>query len=484
MEKHIKKLHLGLIALTCLLPLIAVFNSNLWFDEAYSVGLVNQNWGNLIVSGANDVHPILYYIMLKLFTMIFGNQLVVFRIFSLIPIVLLSIFSYTHIRKEFGEKVGMYFSFILLFLPTTLHYSTQIRMYSWIMFFIAVTAFYAYKVFQEIEKKQNWIIFAIFSVLSAYTHYFGLFTIGIINLILIYYIVKKKKEFWKKWFLYAAIQLIAYIPGLLIFLLQSLRVAGGFWISVNYPDIFMQIVEFLFQDTIESGIPSIFALFVFIYMILRVHSEYIKDKTKIRPVTIALTVCGLVIGVTLLISFVRPIFIPRYMLPMLSLGIFALSYILSKENKKWIKFVISLGLVILSIWNGYTLLNKAYSEENQKPFHLIREEIQEGDIFVYTTIGPSSLVALEFENNAQYFYNKDNWTVEKAYGAFAPQMKCINDLSEIENYHGRVWVIDSGYTNMYDYMKDIEGTKLLKDREKIYHPYSGDDFVISLFEKK
>lgn len=45
MEKHIKKLHLGLIALTCLLPLIAVFNSNLWFDEAYSVGLVNQNWG-------------------------------------------------------------------------------------------------------------------------------------------------------------------------------------------------------------------------------------------------------------------------------------------------------------------------------------------------------------------------------------------------------------------------------------------------------
>ena len=122
MKNHIKQIHISIIVLTFVLLLLGVFNQNLWFDEAYSVGLANQNWGNLIISGAYDVHPILYYMFLKVFTMIFGNSMIAFRIFSVIPIVLLSIFSYTHIRKEFGEKVGAYFAFILLFLPVTFHY--------------------------------------------------------------------------------------------------------------------------------------------------------------------------------------------------------------------------------------------------------------------------------------------------------------------------------------------------------------------------
>lgn len=488
LKKHSKIINIALVVLIGIVPLLAAFNSNLWFDEAYSVGLANQPWGNLFVSAINDVHPVLYYVLLKLYSLICGTSVIALRIFSIIPIVILAIFTATKLKKQFGEKISFYFLIVLLLLPVTMHYGSQIRMYSWAMLFVTLTAFYAYKAFKYNEKK-HWIIFVIFSILSAYTHHFALFTIGVINLVLLFYVIRKKKELLKRWFIYGVLQIVLFIPGLIIFIMQSTRVASGFWISVNFPDIFGQIIQFFFQDSITSdnsilkAIPSIFALFIVIYMILRVHKLYIEDKEKIRPATITLSVCGIVVLVTLLVSLVRAVFIPRYMLPMLGLLIFAFAYVLSVEKTRVIKTIILVGLLILTVWNGVCLMQKSYSEENNKPMELIESELQEGDIFVYSNVGPSSSVAIKFKDNKQYFYNAGHWTVEKAYGAFAPQMTTIEDLTEIENHTGRIWVIDDGSSNMYDIMKEMEGTKVLKEVQEFYHPFSGDTFKISLFEK-
>ena len=148
-KNKIRIAHFFVIALTVLIPIIGVFNPNLWFDEAYSVGLAKQDWNTLFVAAIDDVHPVLYYVLLKIFTSIPGNSLVTFRIFSVIPIIALSIMSYTHISKKFGEKTGLAFAFILLFLPVTFHYGAQIRMYSWAMLFVAITAYYAYAAVME-----------------------------------------------------------------------------------------------------------------------------------------------------------------------------------------------------------------------------------------------------------------------------------------------------------------------------------------------
>lgn len=482
-KNKIKIAHIFIIALTVILPIIAIFNPNLWFDEAYSVGLANQDWSTLISAGIDDVHPVLYYIILKIFTLIFGNSLVTFRLFSLIPIIALSIFSYTHISKKFGEKIGLYFAFILLFLPITLHYSTQIRMYSWAMLFVGITGYYAYSAAMEEYNKKNWIIFSIFSVLSAYTHYFALFTIGIINILMFVYIIRNKRELLKKWFVFGAIQIILYIPGLWIFIKQSLRVAKGFWISVTYPDIFTQIIEFFFKDTIKSGLPSILGLFIFVYMILRVHKEYLNNKKEIKPATTGLIVCGLVVLVTLLVSFYRPVFIPRYMIPMSPLLIFAFATILAKEDKKIIKAIVCIGLIGMFAWNGYTYLKTSYDPKNQEPIEYIRDQIKEGDIIIYKEIGIGSLVAIEFPENNQYFYNKDYWSVEEAYKAFSPQMKTVRDLNEIENYSGRIWVIDNKDSFTYNCIYNMEGTEVKLDKKEFYHTFSESDIVVSLFEK-
>ena len=166
-EKHLNKINIVLIVLIAIAPLLLCFNSSLWFDEAYSVGIANQPWGNLFISTINDVHPILYYVLLKIYSLICGTSVIALRIFSVIPIVLLAVFSFVKIRKEFGNKVSFYFNLVLLLLPVTMHYGSQIRMYSLSMLFVTITAVYAYLAYKNNNKK-DWIIFAIASIV--HTH--------------------------------------------------------------------------------------------------------------------------------------------------------------------------------------------------------------------------------------------------------------------------------------------------------------------------
>ena len=167
--------------------ILAGLHTNIWFDETYTLGLVNHNFIDLLKIGAADVHPLFYYVFAKFFTLFTGNSIISLRIFSILGMIILSILGYTHIRKDFGEKTGIIYSFLSMFLPVMLLYSSEIRMYSWAAVLVTLTGIYAYRIVRKESNKKNWILFAIFSLLSAYTHYFAMMAIGIINLMLFAY---------------------------------------------------------------------------------------------------------------------------------------------------------------------------------------------------------------------------------------------------------------------------------------------------------
>ena len=176
--------------------------------------------------------------MLKVLNLIFGANILAYRLFSIIPIAILAILGFTHIRKDFGEKTGLIFSFLSLFLPCMIRYASEIRMYSWAMLFIAITAIYGYRLYKDKFTTKNLIIFGIFSLAGAYTHYYGLMASGIINLLLFIYLLKnfkeKKKDF-VKFIICAIIQVALYIPWIVCFITQLNSVSEGFWISLSFP---------------------------------------------------------------------------------------------------------------------------------------------------------------------------------------------------------------------------------------------------------
>ena len=165
---HIITIMVGIICIS-----LSAFHSNTWFDESYSVGMAGHSFGEIWSIGIYDVHPILYYWLLHIINIIFGNQIVLYRLLSVLAICVLGILGLTHIRKDFGPKVGLLFSFFVYFLPVNLVYAGEIRMYSLTMLFVTLIAIYAYRIYKNGNEKQikNWVLFGIFSLASCYTHY-------------------------------------------------------------------------------------------------------------------------------------------------------------------------------------------------------------------------------------------------------------------------------------------------------------------------
>ena len=119
-----------------------------------------------------------------------------------------------------------------------------------------------------------------------------------------------------------------------------------------------------------------------------------------------------------------------------------------------------------------------------KQIEYIKENIQEDDIIVYSNIGNGGVIAAFFPENKQYFYNGQHWDVEEAYKAYGPGMETIYDYNDIlDNYKGRIWLIDSEYMGLWEEFPK-EGITILKDAKRFDTKYQNYIYNIMLVEKK
>lgn len=99
----------GSVVLFTLLYLSLIFNNNVWTDEIFSVNLFRENFGQIIMDTAEDVHPPLYYFLGRIFRLLFGDSLQVQKILTIIPMSLTLVLGATKIRRFFGN--GGFLSF-------------------------------------------------------------------------------------------------------------------------------------------------------------------------------------------------------------------------------------------------------------------------------------------------------------------------------------------------------------------------------------
>lgn len=424
-DKKNKYIHIGIIVLGIVFISLSAFHENIWFDESYSVSIARHSFSEIWNITGHDVHPPLYYWILHIIWMIFGDQNIAFRLFSVLAIAILGVLGYTHIRKDFGEKVGMLFSFLVYFLPVICIYSQEIRMYSLAYLLVTIMAIYAYRFYKSVKDKnvmknqnKNLIIFAIFSILSCYTHYYALATAGLINLILFIFLIKNvlkarkqkdldiknKKEIskpLKKFIIAAIIQVILYIPWLLFLIEQMTRVGGGFWIQLNLNTL-IEVPSFQFRVQTDSTINAtaiislIVSILLYIYIGYRIYKAK-KNKEKILPAVISIIIYITVIAAVLIISLIgSPILVGRYLLTLTGLYIFVFAFFMAKEERKWVTKMICAIILILSFIGNYNTIKNNYDTTNQEVMSFMEENIQKGDIIIYNEIGVRRSISLIF----------------------------------------------------------------------------------------
>lgn len=482
-------IHIALIIIGTLFLFASSFHTNIWFDESYSVGMANHTLVDIWEIGGNDVHPVLYYWMLRIVSLSTNGSILAYRLFSVLPVALLGVLGITHIRKDFGEKTGLLFSFFTYFLPMMTVYANQIRMYSWAIYLVTILAIYAYRIYLGENTKKNWIIFGISSLTSLYIHYYGLMAAGLINLFLLIYFIKNKKfKELKVQIIIGIIQVILYIPWLLALLGQMENVSHGFWIGFTFPNTIYEIIgcqmNGVLNDTTSLFIGFIVNALLFILLGIILFKKRKNKEINWKPALFATIIYFSVIVAALLITAIlkTSILYYRYLFVITGLYIFAISYILAKSENKYLITIVCIVVFGLGTYNNIIQIRDNYAVENSVPTAYLKENVQEGDTFVYNEVGSGFVCASIFKENKQYFYNKENWGVEEAYKAWAPQVEICINTDFIDHCKERIWIIGAWNNSCYEELFNNENYKKL-DNFNFETKYQNYPYKITLVEK-
>lgn len=439
-----KWFHIAIIIVGTIFILISAFHTQIWYDEAYTMALIDHNYSDIIEIDSKDVHPVLYYLMLKTVTLVFGNSIVVARLFSVVATVLISVIGYTHIRKDFGAKVGVAFTFFNFFLPFMGNYSIEIRMYTWTILFVTLAGIYAYRTTKNNSIK-NWLLFALFSLLGAHCHYYGLVAVGIINALLFFYILFTKKEDKKSYLIHfaisAVIEIIGYLPWLIIFLNQAKSVSQGYWITFSLEETVFQPLGVQFWGNLEQPIAITLTVTVYAYLIYQIICR-IKQKKSNTIIWFCLAVHFIIYFLMLIISVtIKPILYHRYMTVTSGILIFPIAYCLAESKTKLQKVISALLVIIILGFSTYDNIIKTeanYAQSNQEIIEYLEKQYQDDTIILYSDIYHGTSLAVQTPEYNWYIYRMEPNENIKPF----ERIKTTENEEFLNNYKGRIIIVD------------------------------------------
>ena len=265
--------HLAVLALGSAFVLVGAFHGYIWFDESYSVAIANHSFSEIWRIGSGDVHPVLFYWALHVLNLVFGQNILVYRLFTVLGSIALASLGYTHVRRDFGWKPGVLFTAFVLLIPYTAIMSTEIRMYSWATFSVMLCALTAWRIacaLREpacegsvacVQKRAQgkrllagaplswWVVFAVSSLFSAYLHYFGAMSAFMVNLLLLIFCINRAARRRGAAALgvlvaSAVIQVALYAPWLMVLVHQMGVVSNTYWANMVFPVTYIEFATY------------------------------------------------------------------------------------------------------------------------------------------------------------------------------------------------------------------------------------------------
>lgn len=203
-------LFLGLI-----LRLVSL-DQSLWLDEAINtLAVKNNSLFNLVGQYARaDFHPPGWFIILWLWTKVFGYSEIFVRIPSVIFGSLTIWIVYLIGRKLLSERVGVVAALLISVNPLHIYYSQEARMYAMAALAVSISIFLLIKLVKG--EKLNLILLILSNIFILSSDYLAYFIFPAQLIFLLFY----KKGLFKKWFLALSISVVSGIWWLPIFLGQ------------------------------------------------------------------------------------------------------------------------------------------------------------------------------------------------------------------------------------------------------------------------
>ena len=353
-----------------------ITKSSIWFDEAFGAYLSHFSFWDIARYTAADVHPPVYYWLLKLWGMMFGNTELALRSMSVLFGGLSIAFGYLIVRRLFNKQTARISLIFMALSPMLVRYGQEMRMYT-LVAAIALAATYVLTFAIDSKKRLPWIIYGVLVGLGMWVHYF-IAIVWIAHWIWradnVRRIAKKgefiKTFFSKEWIMAHVIAVAIFIPWMPFFVYQMSTVqAFGFWIppvSFSTPiNFFTNVI--LYNDLSKMTVWT-WALFVAVVITLTILSFRVYKKmneAELQGYRLIAMVSLVPVLLLIILSMppLRPSFIDRYLITStvavaMFIGI-TLTYGTKILKPIWraIAIVFVAGLMIIGVSNVWYLGN-------------------------------------------------------------------------------------------------------------------------------
>jgi hypothetical protein len=462
-EIILKSVEVSLICLyLCMLIFLSSVNNSIWVDEAYSLSFIQHSWTELTRLLIMDVHPPFYYFVLKAASLVFGSSIVVMKMVSIFPTILMVVFVSLFLQKEFSHKAVLVFLLSCIASQSITFYAIEIRMYTWALFFIMSMFVSAYYFFKS-GKKRWWIAMLLCVLGAAYTHYWAAVAAAIGYLLLFFYALKRKKDTIIAMLLLAVFGITFYLPQLLILIEQFTRVSNNFWIEPLTIGTILGYIYAFFSTGNYFGDRFLRFMFVLVFISFFIR----KNKTEGDLFFFGGVCCSVLLvlsGIVISIA-IRPLFYVRYLIPVVGLIWMFFAVECSVINKKFTAFIcvvlVPIGIMSFSLSAQREIRG---GKEFDAFYTYFTERVQDDDAFIF--IFPIDTDWLHIVGIIKYLFPKNIYTIiypgsntqldELTYKLWGT---AYTDYEDNKFNHRTVWifVIDLNMQNGDNISQEIKG---------------------------
>lgn len=366
----------------------------IWGDEGSSLLLSEYAVDDLWFHAAHDVHPPLYFFMLRGWIELFGDGIWSIRAMSAIPGVVAVGLGVWLMRQLSTRRAAALAGVLLALFPSAVRYNQEVRMYSLLaVWLLGATLALVYWVRQP-ERTRCLVAYVLLMAAGFYTHYFTALCV-LVHWAWLGVLCRSQapgqrlltRPVW--WCANAAIVAL-YLPWLpnlldLVQHVEQLKVGGdiGWEDPVTLTSVPSMIWQFVLQDEGVGFWAPLFWLFP-LSLVAAVAVTVWKERDSYSPACLLALFFMLPLLVEYGVSFVSPVFIERYLtvyalgLPML----IALAIERLPTRLSWLGaalLVVFVGVELLGLKNNATV---DVHDQFNVPVEFVNRNYQEGDRIV------------------------------------------------------------------------------------------------------
>lgn len=408
-----------------------------WYDEAFTGVIIKWDWHTMMNGLIRDVHPPLYYLLLKPWASIFNYSVWGLRGFSAVFGIATVILAFLLVKRIFKSwPLALITGFVIAIAPFNIQYAQEARMYSLFGFLMLCAIYFFYSSFST-HKWRNSILWALFFGLAINTHYLSFFMAPLFYLAFIF--LRNAPQIldnnWKTklrritlrflpdkyFFVSIGIIILTLLPWLKVLIKHLTKHSLGWIPPAHFSDLPRTIQIFFFGSPPGmSGVPEPSAfkylffpdslgLLIYSLILVLIFIFWLRNKTRIdnsKKLILLLSIFSFGLPVVLIIAshFKIYLYVSRYFAPSaIVMQILLVALLWKVLNRKVVLAFV--GIYVLLIFNlnippvnhNFQLLPKFLKEKN----------LENAKIYALDP-GEFTILRYYLDPEQVYLFNKNN----------------------------------------------------------------------------